>query len=224
MTRFHAPPAAAGSVTSHSAAAAIRSHATTQRQRVHECIADNPGITREKLAEHLGMTQQSTTPRVRELLDAGLARVVDDKGRTVTGCKAERLMITAKPYNETPVERQLQRTLPGIGTAKSHNGQSKSAPSAVAPSSRVPLLDRVTAERTAAEATQAKADSDNELYRRLEATLGAELDALNDQQRIELQQGLSPAQREILKLLPKSKTMRFELLKLLDPSRFATKS
>jgi len=201
MTRFPSPPAAVTSLTSRSAAETIRPHATTQRQRIHQCIAANPGATRENLAELLSMTQQSTTPRVRELLDAGLVRVIDDKGRTTHGYKAERLMVTGKPYSETPIERQEQRTLPGITTT---------------PSSRVPLLERVTAERTAAEAVQAKADSDNDLYRRLEAALGAELDALNDQQRAELLQRLSPAQREIIKLLPKSKTIRFELLKIMD--------
>jgi hypothetical protein len=111
---FATPQFAAGSATSRAAAAAIAPVVPTQRRDVYHYIAQHGPITRAAISAALGIGGDSLRPRVRELIDAGLVRVVDEAGTTPRGRKAERLMRTALPYpsDTTPTTPPVQRMLP----------------------------------------------------------------------------------------------------------------
>lgn len=99
--------------TSRLAAELNSARSASQRRRVYDWIAAHGPATRDVICDALGMDGNSLRPRVRELLDRGYVRVVDAEGRTRTGRRAERLMITGRPYIEsTPPRPAVQLQLP----------------------------------------------------------------------------------------------------------------
>lgn len=90
------------SATSAAAFDAAKPRAPSARLRIYRYVADHPGTTREAIALGLGICLSTVTPRVRELIDAGHLREIDDAGRTVAGRAAARLMATALPYPPPP--------------------------------------------------------------------------------------------------------------------------
>ena len=215
MTHTHFPPPpsrVAGSATSKAAAAAAQPHAGSQRERINRYVAGNSLATREQISDALGLSQTSVAPRVAQLLQAGLLRVVDDQRVTRNGYKAERLMVSGKPYSEAPPPdtRQLQLPLPLSALSPAEQAEvAVSLPPAMP-------RDPNAAERARVAADQAKVAREREEFRRLEAEHGAALDALNDEQRTGLVQRLPANLQAGLRLSPSSKIIRFELLKLLE--------
>lgn len=103
--------------TSRAAAELIAPHSASQRRRVYEWIAAHGPATRDAICDALGIADNSVRPRVKELINRGNVRVVDEAGKTKTGRKAERLMITGVEYTEgpppsPPIPLPVQKQLP----------------------------------------------------------------------------------------------------------------
>jgi predicted ArsR family transcriptional regulator len=94
---FDDPPAQKHSRTSRAAAAAIKEHAPTLRERVYYAIMTYGPITDQALAERLGLSENTVRPRRVELVAAGLVRADAELGRTSSGRAAMR-WVTCNPF------------------------------------------------------------------------------------------------------------------------------
>jgi hypothetical protein len=123
-TKFPAPLAQSGSVTSHLAAGAVGGHAHNQRRMVWEFVLTHPLVTREQISIGLRLPEKSVSPRVFELLEKKMLTVYDRDGRTASGHRAERLSCTGRFYHEVPpTPPRLQLTLPLEGPNRDREPQ-----------------------------------------------------------------------------------------------------
>ncbi len=123
--RLHRPPGSCGGATmseppkrrrrsanSRAAFDAAQPQIPSARLRIYRYVAEHPGTTREAIALRLEICLSTVTPRVRELIDAGHLREIDDAGRTVAGRPAARLMATALSYPPPPETEQTPAEKP----------------------------------------------------------------------------------------------------------------
>ena len=78
---------------STAAAEAITALAGDQRRRVAQFIADRGPVAEWEVAEGLGLSRPTSTPRIWELRKAGVISRVEVKGRTPSGRSCWRYVI-----------------------------------------------------------------------------------------------------------------------------------
>lgn len=87
---------------SHTSLAAYRSINLNTRRKVYQeivaALSTSP-MTREQITHYTSRPINTVTPRVKELLDAGIIKSLGDWGKTLSGRKAQVLTLNVK---ETP--------------------------------------------------------------------------------------------------------------------------
>lgn len=90
------PPHAAGSDTSRAAAEAIVPRAPKQRLAVLDCITEHGSLTCDAVEVWLGMSHQTTSARVYDLVKAGAIVDSGERRPTRTGRKAAVYVVRAR--------------------------------------------------------------------------------------------------------------------------------
>lgn len=100
QTSFDFTPRARRGAPATSRAAANRASFTARSVafKVLRCLGDGIARTDEEIYEHIGAKPYTSTPRARraDLVSMGLVESQDSKGKSSTGCEAQRWAITSK--------------------------------------------------------------------------------------------------------------------------------
>jgi len=101
-------PFAADSKTSRQAALDTYPRQGSQRRRLITALAFHGASTREELAGHTSMSENSVRPRVRELIDGGWIEETDHTRMTTRGSDATLLDLTFKAREQLGTERHAR--------------------------------------------------------------------------------------------------------------------